>query len=436
MKSPAHSRIRGWLLGLSVAVNLWFWWHGSTASIPSQGSNESLEPSTIHRAGTSAGNIHKDLSTDPVREAWAAVASGDFVRMHDQLRAAGCPKKTVQEALLLAMARHYQNQALSVEGRRFSDPDYALKSLRMDEVDLARRTVNALRVELGHRYKNLLGVSLAEVRGQMGVDTEVPNDWLGDVHRKKLDELELRYEGDKMAISFGTSHDLAPLNAEQRRQLAELEERYKTELRSTLTPEEFQEYERRESEVANWVRQNVFPPAKDANEFDRMLAAVRAAGITSTGINGFDDPQEIQDRNNRDRKRFREAFELNLTAEAKAARERSLQEAVAEGMAEKAQADAEEMEHGLSGLRSETLQKLRTMDLGLSLQAVDRFADAELDFVKTMIEAKRHPVATRDEEAESSKQFEHRLFSLCEEHFGAQGAAVFAKLTGGTPSKP
>ncbi len=207
MKSPAHSRIRGWLLGLSVAVNLWFWWQGSTTSISSPGSNESLDPSKAHLAETSAGSIHKALSTDPIREAWEAVALGDFVRMNDQLRAAGCPIKTVQEA-------------------------------------------------------------------------------------------------------------------------------------------------------------------------------------------------------------------------------------VAKGMAEKAQAEAEEMERGLSGLRSETLQKLRTIDLGLNLQAVDRFADAELDFVKTLIEAKRRSVATPDDEAESSKQFERQLFSLCEEHFGAQGAAVFAKLTGGTPSKP
>ena len=436
MRSPHPSpRIRwlGWVSLLANAVLL-LWlsvssYHQATTSRPTQPIQSSPTGAARMKDATSRSHAERMTSSQAV---WQRLKSGDFAGLRDQLRAMGCPESTVQEVLLFALAREFQARALAAESLRFQDSDFAMHGQKMTEYDRARREVIQLRTEIEHQYAELLGVPFKEVRGRFESWGSKP-DFLPSEKRQRLDELRVRQEDASMAINFGGRDEIAPLDPDQKRQLQELEDRRQEGLRAILSPEEFREYERRESDLSHWVRRH-FPPAKDAGDFDRMLAIAKSVGANGVQNPWFDEPNEARSTEDRLKAAAVEKYRATQTPEDLARADQAKADQEAQEQAIRAREEVAQLDNKLPEMKADLVGKLG--GLKMDDNAMDHFLADFIAQAKVEIPAQHAPGLTPEQKAGLEQQSVQTVYQSMQRHFGDQADAVFQKLFDKKPPKP
>jgi hypothetical protein len=283
-----------------------------------------------------------------------------------------------------------------------------------------------------HQYAELLGVPFKEVRGRF--ESWGPkSDFLPIEKRQRLAELRVRQEDASMAINFGGRDEIAPLDPEQKRQLAELEERRQAELRAILSPEEFREYERRESELSYWVRSH-FPPAKDAADFDRMLEIAKSVGVNGVQNPWFDDSSEAQATEERLRAAAVEKYRATQTPEDLARADQAQTDQKAQEEAIRAREEVAQLDSKLPEMKADLVGKLDGFKIDGT--AMDHFLADVVALAKTMIPAQHAPGQTPQQKSDLEQQMTRDLYQSMQQHFGDQADTVFHKLIGKEPPKP
>ncbi len=185
---------------------------------------------------------------------WRRVESSDYRQYVANLRAIGCPEKTLRDIILADVSELYRQrirEAMPANRFEYWRPGHYHDKLFAPEVV---QKLNALKAEQRGLLQTLLGGSFPEQTDALqseivGVSTERMLDFLGPQRVAPVLELEQRY-AEQMVDARAAGKDAAA-RAEALKQLLAKRD---AALLTLLTPEEKFEYELRCSQTANAVR--------------------------------------------------------------------------------------------------------------------------------------------------------------------------------------
>jgi hypothetical protein len=238
---------------------------------------------------------------------WSRVESPDFQQYMTNLRAIGCPEETIRDLIVAEVNKLYAPRFAALTGQMRS---YAYwKPAGKKNLEPLRSQLEALQQEKRDLLQTLLGIdrdpnekwanlSVQEV-AEMGRYAFLPADKEQQV-RAIMEKYKSLEEGQRSSDLIGTPDSGKKLR-EQRRQ----------ELAQALTPEELHEFDLRDSNTADSVR-NRFGAADLTEEEYRKLFALRKAYEDEQGaVPDYSDPEKIR-RRGEARRQLDEAYKETL----------------------------------------------------------------------------------------------------------------------------
>jgi hypothetical protein len=303
-----------------------------------------------------------DVHYDTPWQAWSAKDCSSFIAM---MRASGCPEQTLQDLVLMQMAQDYKAKCAAQEDSMHMNPEWWHSDRNHASMADRIRFWREQHLELSDRVHELLDVEYEELLSRFFVRDYTPNTWIGAEKKLLLDALLERFRGDSSSIRLGSEGWWTPVDAQQEAQLVELEKSKRTQLAALLTPAELTEYDMRNSDAAQYVRENL-PPANSEREFQTMVKVALDNGLPET--------VRIDERD------FEYAAAKQAADEAKAALQRKIEAALgAEAVATQRvnadeQAKLEEERQARVKAENEAVQ-----DLQLAAGCADMAAEIGLD---------------------------------------------------------
>lgn len=240
-------------------------------------------------ASSSRPTRFRDLpSREKFATPWAALAAADHAGFVTLLREAGCPEETVRAFAIAAIGRTHQQRVEEpiCAGIRQSKYWQLASWEAADTGEPLHRRISLVRADLDRELSQLLGISAAELRRAYSTWGENEPLAIPVAKQSAFAELSARHEAERSANETASARDAYGqlLDPEARTQLRELRERQRRELAVLLGPELAEQFERRSSPEADYVR-NALPAAKDEEEFRRLLAAAQAVGVDREDAN-------------------------------------------------------------------------------------------------------------------------------------------------------
>lgn len=222
--------------------------------------------------------IHAHQVAVPYDMPWKALAAKDYPAFIAIMRASGCPEQTLQDLVLMQLAREYQAVCDSHDDAMHLDPEwwhggrnYASESDRV-------RFWREQRLEMSARVRELLGVDYAVLVARfLPVDYQ-PETWITAEKKLQLFSMLQGFKDDANAIRLGPEGWWASMDTTQKAQLAELEKSQRAQLAAFLTPAELEEHDMRNSDAARYARENL-PPAASEQQFRTMVKVVMEHGV-------------------------------------------------------------------------------------------------------------------------------------------------------------
>lgn len=217
-----------------------------------------------------ATNLLAALANRPAN--WAALESTNYYVYIANLRAFGCPAETIKDIILTDIARLYSQRraALRTQGQpyKFWLPNGGIPGAASAKV---QKQLAELDREQRALVKELLGVDLQnELAKYWGTDEpqEYRYDFLAPAKREQVQAVQAKY--DELEQQFFSRVQGLMLD-EDEEQLKTLQQQREAELAQVLTPEELEEYDLRNSSVAETLRSQLsgFEPTED--EFRRLF---------------------------------------------------------------------------------------------------------------------------------------------------------------------
>ncbi len=235
----------------------------------------SNKPKTLVRTITETRET--SLPDEIIPLEWRTVESPDFKEYIARLRAVACPEETIRDIIIADVNKLYAAKWRAMltppatvrywepwdVNEQFNNPDMAAK----------RRDLDAERREL---IKDLLGVDVEEERRKSELrwtwlDREdALMEFLPPGKREKIQALRKESRDTVQAITDRAKGNLTPVDREA---IAQARAKEQSEMRATLTPEEFDQYVLRVSATANSVRSSLlgFDPSRE--EFEAVFWA-------------------------------------------------------------------------------------------------------------------------------------------------------------------
>jgi cytochrome c-type biogenesis protein CcmH/NrfF len=282
-------------------------------------------------------------SDGAARGLWDSVESKSARELVENLRAAGCPEQTIQDLVTMRICRDFRRRVLELLAQEPSTAPYW--KYRSSAADHDRQgQIRDLRDEMHTELEELFGVAASQIQGRlagwpesMWGDSYLPLEktaQLRDIAQRyrRLEDQD-RAEQGELPSGYQDSEVTA-------RKL-ELERQQQEEIRSVLTPEEYEQYQLRQSPAAKYVQRQL-PEAKSEAEYRRMVQVAAKFGMGKEPIapalveGDTEDPAKLAaDREAAFRQRLKEEFGEDRIAEqerlekeeqAKANQERERQE--------------------------------------------------------------------------------------------------------------
>ena len=203
---------------------------------------------------------------------WRTVESDDYRQYVANLRAIGCPEKTIRDIIMADVTELFRERAKHSPGHRFEYWKPGLIGNAFDEKTLAQQQEQAkARREM---LKTLLGDNYSEKADPVGGQIVSPMEqMMGDLltpeKQTAMKALEVKYAGQMLkAAQSGAGED----GEAMRKVMADKD----AAMLTVLTPEEKFEYELRLSQPAILLRMSMgqFEPTEE--EFRRMFVAAKS----------------------------------------------------------------------------------------------------------------------------------------------------------------
>lgn len=223
------------------------------------------------RNAPSAAGTAVDNTPVPRSQIWSALQADDLKAYVAHLRAAGFPEKTIRTLVGLALAERHAERRKELESG-FSETPYWRQQTWWGNEPKKQAALNQLWREHRETLDQLLGPDPDEpVQARSWRQRQyggIPREKVDEIQRLQQDYGELSQEINRAAKGF--------LLPEDREKLAFLEKEKLADLHELLTPDEFLEYQLRNSPAANQLR-NDFRQIELTEEEFRALYALRAA---------------------------------------------------------------------------------------------------------------------------------------------------------------
>jgi hypothetical protein len=359
---------------------------------------------------------------------WQALDDPDTRTFIANLRAAGCPERTIRDIVMLRVSRSYREQLVQSQaelqsrltGNHIKDMAEHDKANEL-RAELRLRMQNELESLLGADWESLVSEQTGWPMGDDGFKKE-----LSPEKRAQLRQIEKDFSTRMSAL---TTKQFSPdFGHSDKQAMEELERQKRAALAAVLSPEEFEEYLYRESPAARYVLQSA-PAAKDEAEYRRMVKLALELGMSDLDSNKsvhrftYADDQlnaEMEERKKTFSSKLNEVLGNERLAEEKAAEEqRTEQEA-------KAQDERN---------RQEMLMTMteKAAELGMSAQDAERFhsrlTELEPELNKRFKEFETSFTGTPEE---IQKQIEAagraELNKIATEVLGEKGPALVEKM--------
>jgi len=280
------------ILLLSLVLNVSIvgaWWFTTRPS------TDSASASAKSEAKSAAQSKEKQRTTRIITEVtsdnfdWTKVESEDYKKYIANLRAIGCPEETIRDIIITDINKLYAGK---IAGLYPSPKDFKFWQTRVrgnrDTQRERDQKIRDLEKEKRDLVKELLGVDLeAEMARQSGEPDQ--DAWrYGFLSPEKEQQvralLEKSREAERAAFSNGDWRD--PQN---RAKFTAMRAQREAELAQLMTPEEFQEYELRNSRTARNMRDDLasFSPSQD--EFKKIFDLKKAYDDQYAYQGGGDD---------------------------------------------------------------------------------------------------------------------------------------------------
>ncbi len=268
------------ILLVSLMLNaslLGAWW--LTTRPPSKrkeavGSSVETKTPAASPSGQRDTRVVTEIKTDNFD--WSKVESDDYRRYISNLRAVGCPEETIRDIIITDINKLYAGKIAALYP---SPKDFKVWQTRTRESREAQReretNVRGLEKEKHDLVKELLGVDLeTEMAKQNGEpDQEAWRlGWLSPEKQEQVRALYDKYrEQERTLFANGDARD--PQN---RARFMALRAQREADLAQLLTPEEFQEYQLRNSWTARNMRDNLASFNPTENEFKKIFDLKKA----------------------------------------------------------------------------------------------------------------------------------------------------------------
>jgi hypothetical protein len=338
----------------------------------------------------------------------------------------GCPEETIRDLVVARICRRYRSELLANEEERARSWDYTRNRAQADWQE-SRWRQEDLRNAMLAELETLLGPEFSAYRTRVfGWDDTGAPDYLGADQRRQVREVETRYRRLRQALLFDRTS--GTLDAAGAARLAELAGQQRAELATLLSPSELAEYVAHDSAASQFVL-NRLPGAKSEAEFRTIVSLADELGLDPSMGNDLasrylvepaDDPQRqadaarlaefnrrLQELLGADRTAEREA-ESGVAAEREAERERQRREGEEQArfteIAATAGISADDASRFLERLKAleptlrprlEAFEKQLTGTPEERRQQIDAAVTAELEKVATEILGDRGPALVR-----------------------------------------
>jgi hypothetical protein len=229
------------------------------------------------------------VPVDPPRHAvfdWHQVESEDYRRYMANLRAVGCPDKTVKDIVIADVNDLFSSRMASVT--------------KTNQYQYWRKEPVS-RSEAQEKQLRDLYAQKREVLKALGFDAPDFTDLLGEAFRDKLEEQDLQLEflselkrqPVKETLFQAAQQELAEGNSVVRH--GEIEEQTQARIQSLLTPEEFKDYELRASTDALQLRGLLDPLALTEQEYRTIFDSWRTLKSFNPGTADYHEAQQANE---------------------------------------------------------------------------------------------------------------------------------------------
>jgi len=238
-----------------------------------------------------ATNLLAAIANRPA--SWSSLESTNYYAYMANLRNFGCPEETIKDIILTDIAKVYARKRSDIKRRGQPYKYWSPVDLNNAMDPKLQRQLTELDREQRNLVRNLLGVDMQVELAKYWEDDFDPAvyDFLPAEKREQVLSLKTKYEELENEIYMRAQGIMLDQDEQALRQL---EQQRQVELASLLSPQELEEYELRNSHVAENLRNQLsgFEPTEE--EFRRLF---RLQKDFEAQINGAlpNAPDEVQD---------------------------------------------------------------------------------------------------------------------------------------------
>jgi len=272
------------LLQFSVALNIAL---VAFAVLRSPRSAPSRAP--VPRALRTLANSSAVTSRNPARHSaawlvptpWQRIESADLATFMANLRAVGCPERTIRDIVVFRVCRDYFQRALQMEhdrahqaGLRGQTPAewregvYATRELR-------NQMITTLESALGVPWEQICFSELGWPERGFDVTEGMSLD-----QRRLVRDIKARYDRQEGDLAWRIL--TGDISLEEEAQLRQWHRDQRDELAKILSPQQLEEYLYRDSPAANYVRRNL-PPSGSEQEYRAAVQLAQELEIFPVG---------------------------------------------------------------------------------------------------------------------------------------------------------
>ena len=208
---------------------------------------------------------------------WGSVESEDYRAYIANLRAIGCPEETIRDIIIADVSKLYASRMAALYPTPLEYKFWRVEdqALRQQERDRERKR-RALETEKNALIQELLGIdyetAMARWSGRPD-DEDYRYGFLSAEKQQAIKDLHAKYRDQERALF---SEGGGPRNPETRAKMMALRAQREAELAQILGPQDYQEYQLRNSFTARNMRENLasFQPSEE--EFRKVFEARKA----------------------------------------------------------------------------------------------------------------------------------------------------------------
>lgn len=202
---------------------------------------------------------------------WSQLESTDYRQYIANLRAVGCPERTVKDIIMTDVMRLYAERRGQYEqnGRSFkfweTDEKRTLKQAQLEEREKQLAQINK---DLPAVLRELLGINYEREMKKYFVDTDEDNRrlaFLSEDKRSQLMALRDQFEGKREQVTYALTN--GALSSEDTEKLRTIDEEQEAALSGLLSPQEKEEYQLSLSPTADHLRKELIGFNPSETEF-------------------------------------------------------------------------------------------------------------------------------------------------------------------------